>query len=77
MTFWFPNGSSATAQAGPAASSAGATGACVAAFRAAPAERVRTCLTRAPGASAGSAHSDNDNAPTSAGGFRLPDGALA
>ncbi|HZX76259.1 hypothetical protein [Lysobacter sp.] len=77
MTFWFPDGSSATAQSQPVASSAEATGACVEAFRAAPIERVRTCLGRAPVTHAGSAHSDNDNAPTSAGGFRLPDGALA
>lgn len=77
MTFWFPDGSNAAAQSRPAVASAEATGACVAAFRAAPIERVRSCLGRTPASHAGSANSDNDNAPTSAGGFRLPDGALA
>lgn len=77
MTFWFPDGSGPAAPSEPAVATAEVAGARVAAFRAAPIDRVRICQARAPGAAARSTHCDNDIAPTAAGGLRLSDGALA
>lgn len=72
MTFWFPDGSGPLAKLQPARGEEG-----IAAFRAAPIERLRTHLGRVPSPPAGATHSDNDIAPTATGGFRRPDGALA
>jgi hypothetical protein len=77
MTFWFPDGSGPLAQLQPTMTAEAIAWAGIAAFRAAPIERLRTHLGRAPSPPTGATHSDNDIAPTATGGFRRPDGALA
>lgn len=77
MTFWFPDGSGPLAQPQPSVAAEAIAGTGVAAFRAAPVERLRTHLGRAPSPLTGSTHSNNDIAPTATGGLRRPDGALA